>query len=248
MAKELLQNPSSNSITRFLNLPTPSSSLASESLAAHRSLITLYLNTLLSHVSQLQIHQQETRLKRQLEKRATLGALGAAASGGTQELGRQMAEKARMAKVVGGATDTKGKGREFSEIGEVPSIYRPLTSPMSETESSIEELLTPAQIQQFETEASLALQSTQTDLAALKLAESSLLEISALQSQLVVHLTQQTELTDKLWDESVGVTGKVEEGNTQLKKARERNRESRVWLLIFLIGASLSLLFLDYYS
>ena len=159
-----------------------------------------------------------------------------------------MAEKARLGRVL----DGKGKGKE-TEIGGVPDIYRPLPvnsvpNNDEDEQSSIESLLTPAQIQQFETEVSAALISTQSDLASLKQAESSLLEISALQSQLAIHLTQQSELTDKLWEEAVGVVGKVGEGNVELKKARERNRESRVWLLIFLLGASLSLLFLDYYS
>jgi syntaxin 18 len=41
----------------------------------------------------------------------------------------------------------------------------------------------------------------------------------------------------------------VEKGNVQLREARRRTRtrDSRKWLLAFLIGASLSLLFLHYY-
>ena len=39
----------------------------------------------------------------------------------------------------------------------------------------------------------------------------------------------------------------VEKGNEQLKEARRRARDGRKWILIFLVGASLSLLFLHYY-
>lgn len=243
---EARQNPN-NTLTRLLGLPVPSSSTpSSESLASHRACITLYLNTLLAHVSEHQRDQQEARVLRQLEKSATLGGLGGGGALGMDEYGRQMAEKARVEHIL------KGKGKARDEIGEVPSIYRPIipatTSDEDPLDGVLESTLSAEQIQQFEAEESALLKSTQSDLESLKLAESSLLEISSLQSQLAMHLTQQAELTDKLWEEAVGVTGKVEEGNVQLRKARERNRESRVWLLIFLMMASGTLVFLDYYS
>ncbi|KAM0756577.1 hypothetical protein T439DRAFT_376746 [Meredithblackwellia eburnea MCA 4105] len=160
--------------------------------------------------------------------------------------------------MTGGGIPSSAKGKDSSTIGQVPSIYKPaprLSSPPisssgpeddeEEDPSSLSSVLSAAQIQQFEAEESLLLQATQTDLASLKLAESSLLEIASLQSQLAIHLSQQGEMTDKLWEEALVVTGRVEEGNEQLKKARERNRESRVWLLIFLMMASGTLLFLD---
>lgn len=145
--------------------------------------------------------------------------------------------------------------------GEIPSIYRPNDGGYpydgGQDEEEEEELdgldqlgleLTQEQIQQFEAEESILLQSTRTDLESLKTAESSLLEISSLQSQLAVHLSQQSELTDQLWSEAVEVSGRVGDGNLQLKKAKERGKDSRMWLLVFLFGSSFTLLFLDYYS
>lgn len=117
----------------------------------------------------------------------------------------------------------------------------------SADEDDIDSILTPQQLQQFEEEQSALLKQHQTTLSSIKTAETSLLEISALQSELVVHLTQQSEITSKLWEDSLYVSGRVEEGNKQLVKARERNKEGRLWLLVFLIGASLTLLFLDSY-
>lgn len=248
---EARQNPN-HSLTRLLGLPVPSSSnTASTNLASHRSCITHYLNSLLAHVSQHQKDQQEARVMRQLEKSATLGGLGGGGALGMDEVGKGWAEKAKLDGALG----------KLDKIGEVPSIYRPVPLPSSvyskgqddddepmDEPSFLSDEITPEQLQQFEAEATLLLSSTQTDLESLKNAESSLLEISALQSQLAIHLTQQAELTDQLWEDAVGVAGKVEEGNVQLRKARERNRESRVWLLIFLVGASCSLIFLDYYS
>jgi len=149
-----------------------------------------------------------------------------------------------------------GGGGERGHTGGVPSIYKPIQGSfeIDEEEEEEDELnqlgteLTEEQIQRFEAEESELLQATRTDLESLKTAESSLLEISSLQTQLAVHLSQQSELTDKLWEEVQEVNGRVGEGNLQLKKAKERGRDSRVWLLVFLFGSSFTLLFLDYYS
>lgn len=165
------------------------------------------------------------------------------------EYGRAQADKARSEHSMGRSSG-KQPAASTSDIGQVPAMYRPASpSPRNgaDDDNSIDSVLSAAQIQQFEAEESLLLKSTQSDLASLKLAESSLLEIAALQSQLALHLSQQGELADKLWEEAVGVTGKVEEGNVQLRKARERNRESRVWLLVFLMMASGTLVFLDHF-
>jgi syntaxin 18 len=182
--------------------------------------------------------------------------MGGGGALGMDELGRQMAVKAKSdynAKKGKGREDGAGEG---NQVGTVPSIYRPAPPPSSgfgeddedDDDNPLGSHLTAEQVQQFEAEESALLKSTQSDLEALKTAESSLLEIASLQSQLAMHLTQQSELTDKLWEDAVTVTGKVGEGNQQLKKAKERGRESRVWLLIFLFGSSFTLLFLDYYS
>lgn len=164
------------------------------------------------------------------------------------EFGVKMAAKAKADHAA-----NKGKGKEQGHVGQVPSIYRPIPATAAEDEGEGEDgaeplVLTQDQIQQFEAEESALLKATQGDLESLKLAESSLLEIASLQSQLAMHLTQQSELTDKLWEEAVGVSGRVEEGNVQLKKAKERNRESRVILLIFLLLSSGTIVFLDYFS
>jgi syntaxin 18 len=79
-------------------------------------------------------------------------------------------------------------------------------------------------------------------------AEKSLLEVSTLQTELIKNLAQQTELTDRLYEEAVGSVGEMGKANVQLKEAKRRGEEGRLFLLIFLIGASMALLFLDWYS
>lgn len=112
----------------------------------------------------------------------------------------------------------------------------------------VDDDLSPEQLQQFESENSELLQSMESTLSAVLQAESALLEIATLQSELVRHLVQQTELTDKLHDDAVATVADVQRANEQLRKAKERGGEARVFLLVFLIGASLALLFLDWYG
>ena len=103
-------------------------------------------------------------------------------------------------------------------------------------------------MQQFARENDTLLEHMQTQLASVLAAEKSLLEISALQTELVRQLVQQTEMTDRLYDEAVGTVGDVGRANEQLRKARKRGKEGRLFLLVFLVGASLALLFLDWYA
>ena len=200
---------------------------------AHRQQIILYLSRRLADVGRIQQEQQEIRVNRQLERQ-------------------------NMSSIASELVHTHAKGGKAGvrpvadEGGGVPDIFvpAPIASAMAQNgdagnddeDEPIESVLTASQIQQFESESSQLLQEATSQLAAIEKAQTSLLEISNLQSELAVHLTQQMELTDKLWEDSVLVSGRVDEGNKQLRKARERNKEGRIWLLVFLIGSSLSLL------
>jgi len=186
--------------------------------------------------------------------------MGGGGALGMDALGRDMAAKAKSERASGrggkGASVDERTGGGGASVGAVPSMYRPAPIPGEngagddgdDDDNPLGSELTAEQVQQFEAEESALLKATQSDLEALKTAESSLLEIASLQSQLAQHLGQQSELTDKLWEEAVTVSGEVERGNKQLKQAKERSRDSRMWLLIFLFGSSFTLLFLDYYA
>lgn len=60
-------------------------------------------------------------------------------------------------------------------------------------------------------------------------------------------LTTQTELSEQLYEDAIATTSTVEKGNEQLREAKRRTKDSRLFILVFLIGASMSLLFLHYY-
>lgn len=223
-------------VGRLLGIPLASATPQADQLKAHRASITLYLTNALAIVGHAQQAQQEARVQRQMER--TGGGLGGLGSFGADAIGVKR----------GQAHLSDRKAGKSVAPDAIPALYTPAPLPPGEDdEPSIDDLLSAEQVQQFEKEASSLLRATQDQLAALRTAEASLLEIGALQSELAHHLTAQAELTDQLWEDAVTVTSRVQEGNKQLVRARERNRESRIFLLVFLVGASFTLLFLDRY-
>lgn len=190
---------------------------------------------------------QEERVKRQLERTRTLGS-----SAGYEmlRLGSKGAQpttipvKSESGGWLGGASTI------FNTIGHQTS-HLATSTPNIETVQSDEEdediELTASQIMQFETENANILKSVQDTLESIQQAESRLMDISALQMELVSHLTRQTELTDQLFEDAIATSSTVEKGNVQLREAKRRAKDGRVFILLFLIGASLSLLFLHFY-
>ncbi|KAK0206506.1 snare protein syntaxin 18/UFE1 [Desarmillaria ectypa] len=239
-----------NPLTRFLpaRLRQDESSIASDFIAAHHSSITWYLNRRLAEASQSQKIMQEERVKRELERSRTLGsgAAKAALDIGNSDL-PGMGESSGGASWLGGASSsiiaaTIGATAPRSDT---TSISVDSALPMEDDDDDIE--LSASQILQFETENANILRGVQDTLESVQQAESRLMDISALQMELVSHLTQQTELTDQLYEDAIATTGTVEKGNVQLREARRRAKDGRIFILLFLIGASLSLLFLHYY-
>ncbi|KAK0190994.1 snare protein syntaxin 18/UFE1 [Armillaria mellea] len=206
-----------NPLTRFLpaRLRQDESSIASDFIAAHHSSITWYLNRRLAEASQSQKIMQEERVKRELERSRTLGS---ESSGGASWLGG--ASSSIIAATIGTTTP---------RFDTTPSSVD-TALPMDDDDDDIE--LSASQILQFETENANILRGVQDTLESVQQAESRLMDISALQMELVTHLTQQTELTDQLYEDAIATTSMVEQG---------------LFILLFLIGASLSLLFLHYY-
>lgn len=124
---------------------------------------------------------------------------------------------------------------------------QPIDLLLSSDDEDEEIELSASQILQFETENANILRTVQDTLESVHQAESRLMDISALQMELVTHLTKQTELTDQLYEDAIATTATVEKGNIQLREAKRRAKDGRLFILVFLVGASLSLLFLHYY-
>lgn len=229
---------SSNPLYRLLpSLLVPDNvAAASDFVSAHCAGITWYLTRRLTQVSQALRGMQEERIRRETERTRTLG------SDVTRDL------------LGTSVTNAQGSSSWFgtasSALGGSWAVQHPPPEEMDmaisdDDEDDVE--LSASQIQQFEAENAQILRSAEDSLAAVKQAEARLLEISALQAELVAQLTRQTEVSDQLYEDAISTSEMVEKGNVQLREARRRARDGRKWLLLFLIGASLSLLFLHYY-
>jgi len=243
--------------------PEDDSTIASEFIAAHHSSITWYLSRRLTELSQAQKELQQERVKRQLERTRTLGSNATREAqyinlGHEKDTSRSRSESGSEGSggwVGVGATAasnlfaaTLGVGSSGTLISQkTPSVPSYEPSVISDEEEDEELELTQSQILQFENENANMLRAVQDNLESVQQAEARLMDISALQMELVTHLTKQTELTEKLYDDAIATTSMVEKGNIELKEAKRRGKDSRLFLLVFLLGASFSLLFLHYY-
>lgn len=129
-----------------------------------------------------------------------------------------------------------------------PEAAKVQSSPLDDSSDDEDLELTPGQILQFEQENAAILRQVEDTLAAVQQAEARLLDISALQTELVIQLQRQSEIVDHLYDDAIATQGEVEKGHVQLKQARDRARESRKWLLAFILGATFAMLFLHWYD
>ena len=255
-------------LTRFR--PEDDSTLSSEFRAVHHASITYFLNRRLAELSQTQRELQEERVKRQLERTHTLASnatrevqslgVGVGVSGVVTPLNnedsRSRSESGSDGSVgwVGvaasnlfvtkpGVSVAGSSGMPLSQ--KRSSAYEPSVISDEDDEDDIE--LTHSQILQFENENANILREVQGNLESIQQAEARLMDISALQLELVDHLTRQTELTEKLYDDAIATTTMVDKGNRELRETRRRAKDGRLFLLVFLLGASFSLLFLHYY-
>ncbi|KAL0570762.1 hypothetical protein V5O48_011205 [Marasmius crinis-equi] len=243
-----------NPLTRFLpaRLRQDDASLTNKSVAAHHASVTWYLNRRLAEASQAQKEMQEERVKRQLERSRTLGsgATFEAQNFSTTDRRSQTSSGGGSGSWLGDASSsiiaaTIGAPSPSDNYTSTQPSFSELDIPSDDDDDDLE--LSASQIQQFETENANLLRNVQDKLEAVQQAESRLLEISALQAELITHLTAQTELSDQLYEDAIATTSTVEKGNEQLREAKRRTKDSRLFILVFLIGASVSLLFLHYY-
>lgn len=193
-------------------------------LTAHRASVLWTLNSLLAKLTTTTSDLQEERARRRAERTKTLG--------GSAEREALLMERGQ----------PLGVGQHFPNVAGVGTGIVPPDEPR------IEDQLSQAQLQEFESENSALLEHMQSQLDSVLSAEKSLLEISTMQAELVRHLTQQTEMVDLLYDQAVASVGQMGDANRELKKARENSGQSRLMLLVFLIGMSFALLFLNWYS
>eukprot|EP00245_Coleochaete_scutata_P012257 TRINITY_DN4729_c0_g1_i2.p1 TRINITY_DN4729_c0_g1~~TRINITY_DN4729_c0_g1_i2.p1 ORF type:complete len:102 (-),score=17.58 TRINITY_DN4729_c0_g1_i2:189-494(-) len=79
-------------------------------------------------------------------------------------------------------------------------------------------------------------------------AERKMLEMSALSHLFSTHVLQQAQQIELLYKQAVEATQNVDAGNKEIVKTIASNKDSRTFLILFMIVASCALLFLDWYA
>lgn len=253
LRQELAAATASHRFAQFLKQVVPGASSGIETediLSIHRSNMIWLLNKLLIDVSKLQKGQQEIRLTRALEKSenhlfnnaTTLSNMSSSPSTTTGTTLSPLGLNWKSTKST--LSDTNLVASQSSTLSATADWMEDVHEDMD----AFEQQLSQEQVQQLEKENETMLEEMNTTLNQVRQAEKALMEISTLQSQLTNHLAVQTLQTDRLYGDSLATTERVEQGNLQLIQAKERNRGTRKFMLIFLLGASLVLMFLDWYS
>lgn len=208
--------------TSFLNrlLPNLEEKAKSDILATHRSSITWYLNYKLLQISQSHAETKTIRLTREEEKRLA-------------------------------ANTAISSTPRYAYAQDDPDVLTDASSTTSALETDVavrETLLSPLQLEQYESENTQLLDEFQDQLSQVRSVQSKLLEIAELSSELQSHLLSQTEMTDRLMTEAEQTTVEVTKGNEQLGKAKARNKNVRLFLVTFFMVLAFVLLFLDWYA
>ncbi|KAG2178244.1 hypothetical protein INT43_003497 [Umbelopsis isabellina] len=251
--QENVRSKNAKQFSRFLSniLATPETVNSEDMLAVHRSGVIWLLNKRLMEVSQIQKNQQETRLMRAVEKSENQLHLSSLPPSQMMMQQNQKSTKSTLSR-----NDDLDVESKFQQLFDnKPTFPKPAAEPIddssdsfADTGNAFEEQLSQDQIQMLERENASMLTEMENTLNQVRDAEKALLEISTLQSQLSSQLAVQTVQTDQLYADAIEATDRVEKGNEQLVRARERNKNTRKMTLAFLIIASFVLLFLDWYD
>ncbi|EDV20840.1 uncharacterized protein TRIADDRAFT_60762 [Trichoplax adhaerens] len=78
--------------------------------------------------------------------------------------------------------------------------------------------------------------------------EESVVEISKLQNLFAEKTLEQSKQIENISDKMVDTTENIKEGNEEIREAIKNNAGFRVWILLFLMMCSLSLILLDWFS
>ncbi|KAJ9121936.1 hypothetical protein QFC24_004518 [Naganishia onofrii] len=240
-----LQALTSSSSSETSLSPTQRSSI----MAAHHGAVVWYLNSELLKVSERQREMQEERGRIRDERGKSLGGLvgkevvGAGAGGGG--VAGNMWRTSSNVLPLNLTIPYKPPSTTSSSAATTTTTTDTDTDPLA-TDTPLH--LTDSQIQQFSSENTDLLESMQSTLDTVLHAERSLLEISQLQTTLITHLASQTETIERLYEDANEAIGSVGQANVQLIEAKRSAGDARFFLLVFLIGASMALLFLDWYS
>ncbi|MCJ1390033.1 hypothetical protein MMC18_002891 [Xylographa bjoerkii] len=186
-----------------------------ETIKVHRESVIWYLRKKLEEAAELQSGMMQTRLDREVEKsKSVLYKTRGVAGKDSVQIG-----SGDIAGLVGAGGSSRN---DYST-----STNRNRTSAMEDNEKSIEQTLSPEQLQQFAKENSDMLKHYEDTLDKVRTAERSMIEISELQTTLAANLETQSSMINDLVLESLETRDDIAGGNKELKRAAERKGPAR---------------------
>ncbi|KAI8867562.1 hypothetical protein GQ42DRAFT_164705 [Ramicandelaber brevisporus] len=108
--------------------------------------------------------------------------------------------------------------------------------------------LTEQQMQQLQRENEQLLGELEGKLDQIRAIEQTVADIGAIQSAMAMHLAVQTQQIEKICEDAIAATNQVVQGNDYLRRTRDSNEGSRLYIMVLLLVLSFSLLFLDWYG
>lgn len=191
--------------------------------AAWRESVVWYLGRKLERAGEVQRGMVEKRVERELEK-----------SRSVLHMRRGSLAAVNMLDATGGGggespvspTKWTGEGGGPMRNGGITKSWHANALPPAAL-AEISESLTPEQLQLFAEENNELLTHYNDTLSQVRTAQSSLLDISSLQTQLAQNLDIQSAHIQQLVTDSLNTTENVASGNKQLKKATERRSVAR---------------------
>lgn len=226
--REILRRKSGGAFRRWANGDTtdPIQEREGERMkttGAWRESVVWYLGRKLERAGEVQRGMVGMRVERELEKSRSVlhmrrGSLAAVHTSDATGGGGESPVSPRKWTGEEGGPMTNGGGDSKS--------WRVNALPPAEL-AEISESLTPEQLQLFAEENDELLKHYNDTLSQVRTAQSSLLDISSLQTQLAQNLDIQSAHIQQLFTDSLNTTENVASGNKQLKKATERRSIAR---------------------
>lgn len=203
----------------------------------HREIMLLLIEDYLKNVCKVYSEQKAMRVKRAMEIRKI------AKLEMDPRPGKQSGERTRTASSNERIEDKENKvGSNDSS----PMKIQELNGDVNVL--AYEEEISPEDAQLFEAENEQLYNELNTLTEEVKQIESKVVHIAELQEIFTEKVLDQDKDLDRLMTTVVGSTENVKEANEQIRQAIQRNAGLRVWILLFLLVISFSLLFLDWYN
>ncbi|XP_017890610.1 syntaxin-18 [Ceratina calcarata] len=205
----------------------------------HREIMLLLIEDYLKNVCKVYSEQKAMRVKRAMEIRKI------ARLEMDSKPGKRSEERVEMRRSSHNER-TEDKENKVSSNDSSPMKIQELNGDVNAL--TYEEEISPEDAQLFEAENEQLYNELNTLTEEVKQIESKVVHIAELQEIFTEKVLDQDKDLDRLMTTVVASTENVKEANDQIRQAIQRNAGLRVWILLFLLVMSFSLLFLDWYN